>query len=567
MAGHQPMIDATGMLAVVFNGEIYNHRELRKKLEAAGHRFRSTCDTEVILEGYRAWGTDCLSRFNGMFALGLYDGIRRRLFLARDRVGEKPLFYTRAQGRFLFASELKALLADPSLPRRLDRESLECYLGYGYVPGDMCIVQGMRKLPPAHAMTLDLESGEERIWRYWNLPEPEVDEHVDPEVLVDELIELLRDSVRRQMVADVPVGILLSGGVDSSLVTALAAESSSRPIKTFTITFPGHGVYDEAPYARVVARHFNTDHTELPGGLANMDLLPELARQYDEPIGDSSMIPTSLVSQLIRSHATVAMGGDGGDELFGGYIGYQRCLQVDAIRRRLPGLVRAGAAAVAEWLPIGLRSRDYLAGLGGTTPQSTVRLGMKFDRRSRRRLLTPREDFPERSGVKPETYKLDLYRPGYGLPKSVMGLDFHTYLPEDILVKVDRASMLHSLEVRSPMLDYRLVEFAFRKVPNSLCATKTARKILLRRAAARVLPSELNMERKRGFSLPMRRWFKQGWGRFCEDVLRQCDPDLFDRKVVLGLLAAQRKGFRHLDRLFLLTLFELWRREYRITVA
>jgi asparagine synthase (glutamine-hydrolysing) len=398
-AGHQPMTDATGRCVVVYNGEIYNHQDLRKELEGIGHRFRSQSDTEVLLECYRAWGTDCLKRLNGMFAFALYDGSARRLFLARDRAGEKPLFYSLANGRFAFASELKALMADPEMPRRLDLASLDSYLAYGYVPGDRCILQGVRKLPPAHALTLDLETGKPEVWRYWQLPGPEPREDATGDELADELGRLLEDAVRRQLVADVPVGVLLSGGIDSSLVTALAARASSRPVKTFTIVFPGHGEYDEGPHARRVASHFGTEHTEMEAEPATVELLPALARQFDEPMCDSSMIPTYMVSTLIRRHASVALGGDGGDELFGGYRQYDWLLQQARARRWAPSaLLEAAGWGARRLLPLGFRGRSFLMGLsGGSTAPSPAR-GSCLTSADGTASSSPPSPFPPRPG-------------------------------------------------------------------------------------------------------------------------------------------------------------------------
>src|SRR5947209_10557356 len=265
--GHQPMRSRDGNVCITFNGEIYNFLELRADLQRLGYTFDSESDTEVLLAAYAEWGTDALARLNGMFAFAMYDSLRKRLFVARDRAGEKPLFYRHADGGFAFASELKALMADPALQRRIDLQSLNHYLAFGYVPGERCMLEGVRKLPQAHALTYDLDDNALHVWRYWRLPEPssngEVISAERGDELVDELHALLKDSVRRQMIADVPVGILLSGGVDSSLVTAMAASVSSRPVKTFTISFPGHGAYDEAAHARLVANHFGTDHSEL----------------------------------------------------------------------------------------------------------------------------------------------------------------------------------------------------------------------------------------------------------------------------------------------------------------
>ena len=316
--GHQPMTDEKGDLCIVFNGEIYNYREVRGALEEAGFRFKTASDTEVILTAYRAWGVDCLAKLNGMFAFGLYDRVRQRMFLARDRAGEKPLFFAHLPGRFMFASELKALMADPTFPRELDLTSLQYFLAYGYVPGEMCILKGVHKLGQGQALLYDLTADSIQRWHYWDLPLPGPQTAISLADLESELESLLLDSVRLRMIADVPVGVLLSGGIDSSLITAMAARVSATPVKTFTISFPGHGAYDEGPYAKMVAEHFGTEHMELVAEPASVKLLPDLARQYDEPMADSSMVPTYLVSRLVRQHATVALGGDGGDELFGG---------------------------------------------------------------------------------------------------------------------------------------------------------------------------------------------------------------------------------------------------------
>ena len=317
--GHQPMASGDRTVHIAFNGEIYNYLELKQELVSAGHSFRSASDTEVILEAYKRWGEGFVEHLGGQFALALYDEEKRVLFLTRDRAGEKPLFIWNTPRRIVWASELKAILAFPDAPRRIDHDALQYYLALGYVPGDMCIFQGMRKVAPGTILRVDVQTGEIRSRRYWDLPEyAEGSPARSAEELEAELGDLLLESVRRQMIADVPVGVLLSGGVDSSLITAMAARISSKPVKTFTVTFPGHGTFNEAPFAATVARHFGTDHTELAAPAVQSDILPMLMRQYDEPIADSSIVPTYLVSRLIRQHATVALGGDGGDELFGG---------------------------------------------------------------------------------------------------------------------------------------------------------------------------------------------------------------------------------------------------------
>jgi asparagine synthase (glutamine-hydrolysing) len=564
--GHQPMSSTNGKAHIVFNGEIYNFVELREQLRGLGASFHTSSDTEVLLAAYEAWGESCVEHLNGMFAFTLHDTERGLLFGARDRAGEKPFFYRHAERAFAFASELKALLADPSVPRCLDSSALNAYLAYGYVPGDQCLLRGFRKLPAAHAFRYDLQEDILTVWRYWNLPDPPSrSDDFDADAFTDELDALLEDSVRRQLVADVPVGILLSGGIDSSLVTAMAARASTRPVHTFTISFPGNGQYDEGPFARLVASHFGTRHTELAAEPATVDLLPALARQFDEPMADSSMVPTYLVSKLIREHATVALGGDGSDELFAGYPHHRRVIQQERVRRLVPRAIRhAVGAATARAVPVGTRGRNYVLGYTADLDASLARFGIVFDLAARQRLLAP-------SGFAVTDAPEHRRRVGFVERESplqrVTCNDFSSYLPDDILVKVDRASMAASLEVRAPWLDYRLIEFAFGRVPEQLRASAREQKILPRRLAGRLLPKSLDLSRKQGFSVPFGAWFNGPWGPFMEDVLRNADRALFDPLEISNLVSAQRRGRAHSDRLFALTLFELWRREYRVSTS
>jgi len=559
-AGHQPMSDVAGRLTIVFNGEIYNFADLRLELEAKGAMFRSHSDTEVILAAYREWGAECVSRLNGMFAFALYDAEQQVVLLARDRAGEKPLFYHYADGTLRFASELKGLLADPALPRRIEPESLDCYLALGYVPGGRCILQGFNKLPAAHALRFDMKSGLAKVWRYWQLPDLRTSAVPDEAALLDELESLLQDSVRRQLVADVPVGVLLSGGVDSSLVTAMARRSSSK-LKTFTIRFPGHGSLDETEHARLIARHFATEHVELEAQPTTADLLPRLARQFDEPVLDSSMIPTFLVCELVRRHCTVALGGDGGDELFGGYGSYSRLLWMEHRLGRVPRPLRSLISMTAERaLPVGLKGRNWLQGLGADLQRGLPLVSSFFSPTTRTRLMAAEHGWPL---VAEQVMARDV-SPRVDLLQRATRTDFSNYLAEDILVKVDRASMLSSLEVRAPLLDYRLIEFAFGKVPSRLKATPREKKTLLKRLTMRVLPPEFDRQRKQGFSIPLAKWLRAGAFRemFHEVLL---DPQtMFDRRTVRKLLAGQDRGRSNGERLFGLVLFELWRREYGV---
>lgn len=562
-AGHQPMRDATGALTLVFNGEIYNYRDLRSALQSKGHQFRTHSDTEVILAAYREWGTECLVRLNGMFAFALHDSARRQLLLARDRAGEKPLFYMPAQGELRFASELKGLLADPTVARRINPEALDCYLALGYSPGEQCILSGAKKLPPAHGLLFDLATGVSRVWRYWHPPEAPADGEPCGSELVDELELLLEDSVRRQLVADVPVGVLLSGGVDSSLVVAMAVRASQK-VKTFTVGFPGFARYDESEHASLIARHFGTEHIELHAGHVGPDLMPKLARQYDEPVADSSMIPTFLVSQLVRAHCTVALGGDGGDELFGGYQQYSRLLSLQAAARRIPlALRRPVARMLGARLPTGFRGRNSLQSLGHDLSLEVPPIAAFFDPAERGKLLG--SAVPNR-GPFAEALMASRAPSSVDLLQQATRMDFENYMPEDILVKVDRASMLNSLELRAPFLDFRIIDFAFGRVPSSLKAGGTQRKILLKRLAQRVLPPEFDRHRKQGFGIPLHHWLRAGpWRDFSRDVLVSRES-LFDQASVARLLRGQDRGMGNAERIFALTLFELWRREFRFAL-
>lgn len=565
VSAHQPMQRVLNKTVIVFNGEIYNFRELRKDLEQQGYFFESHSDTEVILAAYDLWGTDCLRHLNGMFAFAICDLQRGQLFLARDRAGEKPLFYHFANGTLRFASELKALLVDKSLSRQIDFEGFDYFLRMGFVPGARCILKGFNKLPPAHALTFDLQQGQLKTWRYWKVPKFSANSSigdVDEVLLLEELESLLEDSVARQLNADVSVGILLSGGVDSSLVTALAVRSSSK-IQTFTIGFPGQGVTDETAHARLIASHFGTRHHELMADSATADLLPLLAQQFDEPIIDSSMIPTCLVSQLVRQHCKVALGGDGADELFGGYSVYSRMLKLEQCVGIVPMFLRKTVAACStNLLPIGFKGRNWLQALAVDFDNFGVpAISTYFDTTTRRKLMSKCNGW----NASAHTVSKDFILKDPDLLQRATRKDFSNYLAEDILVKVDRASMLNSLEIRAPFLDYRVIEFAYKRVPAHLKATSNNRKILLKRLTERLLPPAFDRQRKQGFSIPLREWLKFGpFRKMFHDVLLD-DSCLFNRDAVNSLLKGQDKGRNNAERLFSLTLFELWRRRYNVT--
>lgn len=558
-AGHQPMSNEKGNLSLVFNGEIYNHKELRRELLLDGFKFYSSSDTEVILAAYEKWGEQCVNRFNGMFAFAIYDQMLGSIFLCRDRAGEKPLFYTSTNGQLRFASELKGLLADSSIPRKINKSAFDCFLAMGYVAGDECILDGFNKLPPAHAMKFIFATGEIKKWRYWSPPENSGVLSDDGD-LVNELESLLDLAVKRQLEADVPIGVLLSGGVDSSLIVALAARNAGR-VKTFTIGFPGHNNLDETKHARLIAERFATEHFEFQAEDITVDLLPALARQYDEPMVDSSMIPTYLVSNLVRKECKVALGGDGGDELFGGYHHHSRLLWMKDVLGQVPYSIRKAISLSANYaLPVGFKGKNYLKALGTDFTIDLPLVASHFDSDSRSRILKRSQYLDPIS----EEYMRSRIPHQKDFLRRLTQMDFENYLPEDILVKVDRASMLNSLEIRSPFLDLDVIEFAFKNIPANLKCNHTERKILLKKLTEKLLPNEFDRTRKQGFSIPLAAWLKTGpFRKFFLDVLYDKDC-FFNTKFVNSLIAGQDNGRANSERLFSLVLFELWRREYSI---
>jgi len=563
--GSQPMENSNRTSVVVFNGEIYNHPDLRRELAAHGARFEGRSDTEVLLAAYDAWGERCVERLRGMFAFAIYDQTRNTVFMARDRAGEKPLYWAEHRSGLVFASELKALMADPEFPRRLSRDGLAYYLSFGYVPGDQCILEGVHKLMPAHCLTWPLSGGVPTIRRYWDIPPPAADEISTLEKLTDELQELLTCAVDEQLVADVPLAVLLSGGIDSSLVTAIAARTSKGRVRTFTVTLPDYPQLDEGRFARSVAEYLGTDHVELPLDQSSVGLIQKLAAQYDEPIADSSMIPTYLLAKTVSRHSKVVLGGDGGDELFGGYLSYQSVLRRERVQRHVPRTARSLIAAMAKCvLPLGAKGRNTLMALDGTSADSIAQSAVWTDY-SDFRCVSPwlARRLPERP---PKLWRRDLVDASRGLPGAAMAADFRSYLPEDILVKVDRASMLCSLEVRAPFLDRRVVDFAYGRVPNRLRATHMERKILLKTLARRLLPPRLDIDRKQGFTIPILNWLSpamvEAWRDECREQIQSvlCES-------AASLLMQRRRTLATEHSLYAVIMLTSWMRQYKVSIA
>jgi asparagine synthase (glutamine-hydrolysing) len=517
--GRNPMPWDGGRLQITFNGEIYNYRELRAELERSGRRFRSHTDTEVILAAYDEWGVEAVGRLAGMFAFALWDAPKRRLWIVRDRVGKKPLYYSVDNGRLAFASELKSLLTNARLSRAIDRDALQMYLRYGYVPAPHSIFESVRKLPPAHYLVA--EGGTIRLTRYWDprgfaTPETPLDD-AEAEARLE---DLLGTAVAQRRIADVPLGAFLSGGIDSSLIVALMAEQSASAVQTHTIRF-SDPAYNEADHAAAIARHLRTDHHETPCDerqmLATVDLLPAM---FDEPFADSSAIPTYLVSAAARRGVTVALSGDGGDELFFGYPRY-KYFNDSLWLLYIPGPIRSLIATIARHAPQRRvrRVADVLEA-GGVDPYS--RFVTWFNPQM------VREITGNAAPVAP-LYAEMLARVG-DLPRIMQPglLDLVSYLPDDILTKVDRASMAVSLEVRAPLLDHRVAEFAI-GLPARMRWRNGESKWLLRRLLYKRVPKALVDRPKMGFGVPLGTWFR---GPLKTRMDEYCESEAFE---ALGL--------------------------------
>lgn len=564
--GQQPMISASGRYVIILNGEIYNFRELRPQLEKKGHSFRGTSDTEVMLAAFEEWGVpDSLPRFNGMFAFAVWDRASRTLYLSRDRMGEKPLYYGYAGNTFLFGSELKALRQHPEFQSEINRAAVAVYLRHNYIPAPYSIYQGIFKLMPG--CVLELRAGSEPvITPYWSLQDAARNGVSSPLSCSDaeaaeQLDHLLQESVRLQMVADVPLGAFLSGGIDSSTIVGLMQAQSSRPIKTFTIGF-SEEEFDEAKYAKAVANHLGTDHTELyVTPREAMDVIPRLPQFYDEPFADSSQIPTYLVSQLARQSVTVSLSGDGGDELFGGYRIYRSVMKVNDSLRWAPAPLRRTAAWTMDTLVRtgvlnGLTVKDgKYVGAGPLTGRLTnlakmLRLSTREE--LYRYMMSQWRNLSELlPGVEePPTAFTDPARK-FKLPhvlETMEYVDMGSYLPDDILVKVDRAAMAVSLESRIPLLDYRVVEFSWR-TPIAMKIRDGRGKWLLRQVAYRYVPRDLLERPKKGFSVPVDRWIcgpLRDWAEALLNETRLRNEGVFNpapiRKVWADHLAGTRNS-------------------------
>jgi asparagine synthase (glutamine-hydrolysing) len=565
--GHQPIHNEDETVWLVFNGEIYNYRELRAELEGHGHRFYTSSDTETIVHAYEQWGEDVFRRLRGMFGIALWDRRNRTLLLGRDRSGMKPLHYAERGGRLYFASEIKSLLSAGAVDREIDLSALDHYLSFLYVPRERSIFKGVRKLPPGHL--LRWQEGRIHVRPYWQIAATEtfvgsVDE------AAAQLRSVLADAVRSHMVSDVPLGAFLSGGVDSSAVVGLMAEASERPVQTFSIGFDDPR-YDELEHARIVARHFNTDHHEFVVRPDGLSILDRLIDHFDEPFADSSAIPTWYVSEIARRHVTVVLSGDGGDELFGGYDRYlphPRVAQFD--RLPLPG-ARHLAGALWPLLPHGATGRNFLRHVSRDTDARYLE-SVAFFHQDEKPALYSDDVRRALEGSNPELILGAHFGRFRSLPphSRMMKFDFETYLPEDVLTKVDRMSMAHSIESRVPLLDNDVIDFAA-TLPASFKIQAGRRKHVLKEAVRDLLPAGIIDRKKQGFEIPLGGWFRGGLTGVFSDVLaspRTRQRGYFEPSFVDRIVTEHLTGKRdHTLRLWQLLVFELWHRQHLDTAV
>lgn len=549
--GSQPMT-LDDRYVVSFNGEIYNHISLRLELQSLGANFLSHSDTEVLLFSYKFWGVRCLDKLVGMFAFTIFDKISNTAFIARDRAGEKPLYFYPNCNEFILASELQTIL---NFFNRLslNRDSLNAFLNIGFVPRGETLINNVFKLDAGSYIILNTLDLNFEVVKYWSVPRFDNSIFFSDDLLVNQLELLLNDSVELQGKADVNVGVLLSGGLDSSLVTSISAKHFNE-VSTFSVSFPGNGRFDETEYAKSISDYFGTKHTVLDSKEITPEFFQSIALKFDDPIMDTSILPMYLISSLIAKHCKVALGGDGADELFGGYGHYRDIFKQKELLKFLPIYARKKVSNLsASVLPFGFKGRSWFSTAGNDFEKNFPYVATYYNQFDRLKLFNNKEYLINNDDFLNNMLVDD------NLVYSATKLDFENYLLEDILVKVDRASMLNSLEIRAPFLDHRIIEFAFNKVPSRLKVDKGNRKIILKLLGDKLLPSNFNLARKQGFSIPIENWLKEKtWLDFIKGILLDGNQIIFSHiylEKLLKMPISQKKG----EGILGLVMFEIWR--------
>ena len=564
--GHQPISNEDGRMWVMLNGEIYNYSELRKDLESRGHRFATHSDTETIVHLYEEYGEDCFRRLRGIFAIALWDSAKRKLLLARDRVGKKPLYYAAYKNRILFGSELKTLLAAGDLPREMDPQALSDYFSFGYIPAPKTIYRAARKVLPGHYLVATAEGVKESP--YWDISFAKTEDRSE-----EEWCELLRhelcEATRVRLMSDVPLGAFLSGGVDSSSIVAMMAHLMKRPVTTCSIGFE-EKEYDEADFARQIARQFHTDHHEQVVHPSALEIMNKLVWHYDEPFADSSAIPTYYVSQVARQNVTVALGGDGGDESFAGYRRYFFDQFENKLRRFVPPGVRRSVFGPLgrmypplAWAPRFLRGKATLQSLSRSPLEGYFNSISIFRPDDKPRLLSG--DFQRDLGGYDSVDVLRHYYDRAGtddLLSRIQYVDIKTYLPDDILAKVDRASMAVSLEVRAPLLDHQLME-RVAAIPSSLKLRGRTGKYIFKKALEPVLPQEILYRSKQGFAVPLAQWFRAELRDLTYDTIFSLDDGILDLTYLKRIWQQHQKGvYDRSPNLWAVLMFRKWQETF-----
>ncbi len=531
--GHQPIFNEDQSILVVLNGEIYNYRELQKELQERGHHFRTNSDTEAIVHAYEEYGDDCVKHLRGMFTLAIWDRNRRRLLAARDRFGKKPLNYYWDGERLIFGSEIKSIL-EAGIPREVNHIALDEYLVYRCVPAPNTLFRGVMKLPAAHILVY--ENGQISTKRYWELPFTPTCRD-DEATAIERTRALLKEAVEVRLMSEVPLGAFLSGGIDSSMVVGLMSSMMSQPVKTFSIGFEEDD-FSELPYARQIAQHFGTDHHEFVVRPELVSVLPQLVWAYDEPFADASMLPTYYVSKLAREHVTVVLTGDGGDEIFGGYTPYRR----EWLVSRIPPMLRSLLGFGSRFMPDGMRGKKRLGGLLDDLPDRVLQSCMLFAAESRPSMYSPAY-FAQVRDHNPYERLTGEFRAVSDLDVTaqLQYVDVRAYLTNDILVKVDKASMFNSLETRAPLLDQCLVEYVA-SLPSATRTRNGVLKYLLKRVAADLLPAEILTRPKQGFGVPIKHWFRGDLNGYASELLlspKAQQRGIFDPEFIGKILQAQ----------------------------